>query len=240
MFKKSFFIFLIAVLPFFSASAQSDEDFEYTTEFIWGINKNTRGGLIGGLVFKYSTAINSRVYQTFGLELMNVKHPQERRQPTITGNTYIYGKQNYLYAIRGQYGRDIILYYKAPQQGVQINANFAIGPTLGLEAPYYIEYLVGNNQIIKEPYEPMRHPDAGNILGTGDIFQGITQSKIVPGLNAKAALSFEFGTFKNNVTGIEAGFLGEIYSRNINLIPMARNTNIFPTAFLTLYYGNRR
>ena len=40
----------------------------------------------------------------------------------------IFGKSNYLYAIRLQYGRDIILFKKAPQQGVEIKLVTAIGP----------------------------------------------------------------------------------------------------------------
>jgi hypothetical protein len=238
MVKKVLFIFLVSGLTIFSAAAQSDEDFDYTSEFVWGINKNTRGGLIGGVVFKYSTAVSSRVYRTFGVELMNIKHPQEMRYPSFTGNTFIWGKQNYLYSIRGQYGRDYILFRKAPQQGVQINANFAIGPSIGLEAPYYIEYATGSFSSVKVPYTPGH--SFHDILGTGDILQGITESNVVLGANVKSSLSFEFGTFKNNVTGIEAGFLLETFTRPIVLVPMARNTGIFPVAFLTLYYGNRR
>ena len=74
-------------------------------------SKNTSGGLIGGFVFKKARKLkNDKVLETFGLELMNVKHPQEVRRNSIqTGNLFIYGKTNYLYAIRLQYGRDFIL-----------------------------------------------------------------------------------------------------------------------------------
>src|SRR5215203_2052375 len=101
------------------AFAQTQDSYEYGSEFTWGINKNTSGGLIGGLVFKKARKLkNDKVLETFGLELINIKHPQEVRTNSIqTGNLFIYGKSNYLYAIRLQYGRDIILFKKAPQQG---------------------------------------------------------------------------------------------------------------------------
>ena len=104
------------------------------SEFTWGINKNTSGGLIGGLVFKKARKLkNEKVLETFGLEIMNVKHPQEVKRNSIqTGNLFIYGKSNYLYALRLQYGRDIILFKKAPHQGVEIKAVFAVGPTIGI------------------------------------------------------------------------------------------------------------
>src|SRR5690349_24832641 len=101
-------LIIIAALP---ASAQTQDSYEYQSEFTWGINKNTAGGLIGGLVFKKARKLNDRVLETFGLEIMNVKHPLERRTNSVsTGNFYIYGKSNYLYALRLQYGRDIILF----------------------------------------------------------------------------------------------------------------------------------
>src|SRR5688500_5923103 len=128
-----------------SALAQTQDSYEYQTEFIWGVNKNTSGGLIGGLVFKKARKLNERVLETFGVELINVKHPQEVRRSSSTGNFFIYGKSNYLYAIRLQYGRDLILFKKAPQQGAEIKGVFAIGPTIGVVAPYYVEYYVKDN-----------------------------------------------------------------------------------------------
>ena len=101
------FLFIACVFLSTPAFSQESEEYDYTREFIWGINKNTNGGLIGGIVFKYSKALSPTTFQSFGLELMNVKHPKESRRPTsYNGNSYIYGKQNYLYSIRLQYGRE--------------------------------------------------------------------------------------------------------------------------------------
>jgi hypothetical protein len=223
------------------ALAQTQDSYEYQSEFIWGINKNTSGGLIGGIVFKKARKLNDRVLETFGLELMNVKHPQEvRRSSSTTGNYFIYGKANYLYAIRLQYGRDIILFKKAPQQGAEIKGIFAVGPSVGVVAPYYVEYYPNNNDMvsIRAPWNP--NISIGDIGGTGRIFEGIGESKIVPGVNVKAAVNFELGTIKSQVTGFEAGFLMDVYSKKIDLMPTAKNYAVFPTLFLTLFYGNRK
>jgi hypothetical protein len=223
------------------ASAQTQDSYEYQSEFIWGINKNTSGGLIGGIVFKKARKLNDRMLETFGLELMNVKHPQEvRRSSSTTGNYFIYGKSNYLYAIRLQYGRDIILFKKAPQQGAEIKSIFAVGPSIGVVAPYYVEYYPNNNDMvsIRAPYNPSIN--IGDIGGTGRVFEGLGESKIVPGVNVKAAVNFELGTIKSQVTGFEAGFLVDIYSKKIEIMPTAKNYSVFPTLFLTLFYGNRK
>ena len=124
-------ILLLAGLTMTSlgAWAQTQDSYEYNSEFTWGINKNSAGGLIGGFTFKKARRIRPNQFETFGLEIMNVKNPQEVRvQSRSTGNFFIYGKTNYLYAFRFQYGRDFVLFTKAPQQGVEIKAVFAGAP----------------------------------------------------------------------------------------------------------------
>lgn len=222
--------------------AQTQDSYDYQSEFTWGINKNTYGGLIGGFVFKKARKIEDRVLETFGLEIMNVKHPQEVRQNSqTTGNFFIYGKSNYLYALRFQYGRDVILFKKAPQQGVEVKAVAAVGPTIGVVAPYYVEVRGSSDYVTnREQYDPKRHKTASEIYGPGRLFEGIGESKLRLGANAKAAINFELGTTKSQVTGFEAGFLIDAYTSRIELVPTARNYSIYPTLFFTLFYGGRK
>ena len=216
------------------ANSQPSDELNYTKEISVGITKATNSGLIGGVVFKYSIHHRNSAFHYIGAEIVNIKHPKEERYYSFTGNTYIYGKSNYLYAIRGQYGRDWILFRKAPQQGVQVNLITAIGPTLGIVAPYYIEYMGNDGMIVTEQYDATKHQNRENILGTGGLLQGFGQSDIVMGLNWKGSLAFEFGSKRRKVFGLELGFLIEAYSKQIPIIPTAENYSIFPNDFLTL------
>jgi len=239
------FSLFVCILTAISGSAQTKDSYEYNSEFTWGINKNSSGGLIGGFVFKKAFKINDRLLQTYGLEIMNVKGPQEVKVQSQTGNYFIYGKNNYLYALRLQYGRDLILVTKAPQQGVEIKLVTAIGPSIGIVAPYYIERAAdggGNPYVtVHEQYNPNNPADAlGNIYGTGNLFEGIFQSKIQMGGNAKVAFNFELGTIKSQVTGFEAGFLVDAYLNKVVMMPTAHNNAVFPTVFFTLFYGSRK
>jgi len=226
------------------ASAQTQDSYEYNSEFTWGINKNSMGGLIGGFVFKKGRKLSDNVLETFGLEVMNVKHPQEvRKSSRSTGNFFVYGKSNYLYAIRFQYGRDFILFKKASQQGVEIKAVTAIGPTFGIVAPYYIERSVDNSLFttVHEQYDPNNpNHSFGNILGTGNLFEGLFESKIQMGGNLKFGFNFELGTIKSQVTGFEAGFLMDAYFNKIIIMPTAPNKAVFPSVYFTLFYGSRK
>ena len=242
---RRLFLTLIGVGLALVSAGQTQDSYEYDSEFIWGINKNSSGGLIGGFIFKKSRKLQDRMFETFGLEIMNVKNSHEvRTTAPATGNSYIYGKSNYLYAFRFQYGRDYILFDKAPQQGVEIKAVGAIGPSIGIVAPYYIERMLNNNffQTVHEQYNPNKQPEHSynNILGTGNLFEGLGESTIQLGFNIKAGLSFELGTVKSSVTGFEVGFLLDAYFNEVILMPKVQNKAAYPTVYFTLFYGSRR
>lgn len=236
------------ILPFLLLSysiecfAQREDigNYEYDKEYMFGINKNTNGGLIGGFVFKAGTRIDDTQFSFWALELSNVKNPKEERYQTALGNSYIFGKSNYLYSIRPQYGREIILFKKAPNQGVQVSALGAIGPTFGLIAPYYIEYAVNRVETVREQYNPEIHQSSYNIIGTGRLFEGLGQSEFAFGGNLKAALNFEFGVFRSNATGLEVGYMLEGFTKEIPLIPTTENRQLFQSVYFTFFYGFRQ
>jgi hypothetical protein len=216
------------------------QSWDYGKEISWGVTKATNSGLIGGFLCRMSIRRSDESLHYFGIEIVNVKHPKEERFYSFTGNTYIYGKSNYLYNLRTYYGREWILFRKAPQQGVQVDGIVSGGPTFGIVAPYYIEYLESDGDIVREQYDYQKHNNRESILGTGNLFQGLGQSTITPGLNLKTALSFEFGSVRYSVVGIETGFMLEMFAKPVPIIPTAEQYQVFPNAFITLFYGSRK
>lgn len=232
---KKNILFLILLTPLMlSAQLFEGDEYEYNSEWIWGVNKSSNGGFIGGLVLRYARSSGNDFYETFGLELSNVKHPSESRYIGSQGQGFTYGKTNYLYAIRLQYGREKLLFRKADQKGVQINAGAAAGPSIGLQNPYYV--LVGDNKYM--PFDPIMTPD--QILAPGKLFQGLNESKVVPGFNVKSSVSFEFGTYKSNVLGVEVGTLIEAYTKKIIIVPTQENKSVFTSVFFTIFWGTRK
>jgi len=233
-------VFLLAVATQTFAQREDAGNYEYDKEFVFGINKNTNGGLIGGFVFKAGTRIDDTQFSFLAVEFSNVKNPKEVRYNTVLGNSYIYGKSNYLYSIRPQYGRELILFKKAPNQGVQVSALAAIGPSFGLIAPYYIEYALNRVETVTEQYDPEKHQSRFNILGTGRLFEGLGKSEFAFGANLKAALNFEFGVFRSNVTALELGYMLEGFTKEIPLIPTTENKQLFQSVYFTFFYGFRK
>lgn len=222
-----------------------EEQGEYSTITTYGITTNTNSGLLGGFVFRHSTRLENELfgrpqYRYLGLELVNVRHPKELSQSSNTGSRFTPGKQNYLFALRPQYGREIILSNRNNDEGISINGIVAVGASLGILKPYYIQYQVRPGIVRTEAYDPIKHTDLGNILGSGNILQGLGNSKIIPGVNAKIAFSFELSAFRSNLTGLEVGFLSELFSKAPIIIPFAENRSLFTSGYVTLFFGNKK
>lgn len=222
-----------------------EEQEDYSTITTYGITTNTNSGLLGGFVFRHSTRLENELfgrpqYRYLGLELVNVRHPKELSQSSNTGSRFTPGKQNYLFALRPQYGREIILSNRNNDEGISINGIVAVGASLGILKPYYIQYQVRPGVVRTEAYDPVKHTDLGNILGSGNILQGLGNSKIIPGVNAKIAFSFELSAFRSNLTGLEVGFLTELFSKAPIIIPFAENRSLFTSGYVTLFFGNKK
>ncbi|OEK06305.1 hypothetical protein [Roseivirga misakiensis] len=236
---KSLFLVLFLLVSLNVAAQQVGQtvDEEYTVENVFGINKGTNGGLISGFYYRQSKFLNDGNLVNYGIELVNIKHPRETKETTITGSSYVFGKSNYLLALRPTYGREKILFKKAPQQGARITAMVAAGPSIGIEVPYFLEFN-GNR---KEQYDPADPSHARNfIIGTAGPFRGLGRSKFVLGGHAKASLTFETNSSKKKVFGVEVGMSLDVYTRKINIIPESENNSSFAAAFLAVYFGRRR
>jgi hypothetical protein len=233
---------LILLSVVFLAQAQPDADDTYTSEFTYGVSLNTNAGLPGGFIFKKAVFIKDRWYHNFFLEIVNVKHPKEFRpvaNTNFTGSTYVYDKINNFYVIRPQYGREYILFRKAPDEGVQIDVMLAGGLSIGLLKPYYIQYDYGNSNVVIERYDYQKHSQQ-YIVGSAGFWYGVNEITVRPGANIKAGLSFEFGAFRSSVTGFDIGFMVDAYPKTIPILARPENRSVFTSAYFTLFFGSRK
>jgi hypothetical protein len=219
-----------------------EENFKSILSF--GLTTNTNSGLLGGFVARKEIAINNNAFHKqfhyINLELVSVNHYRESTANVGgTGSGYVYGKQNYLFAIRPQYGREINLFRKSSEGGVNINGIIAGGPTIGLLKPYYVQVVYGRGIIRDEIFDPKKHTPS-NITGSGGFFEGIGESQFVPGVNLKAALNFELDAFRQSNISLEIGFLAEAYSKPVNIMAFTENRNFFTSGYLTIFFGGKK
>ena len=241
-----------------AASAQNTDadDDNYPTITTYGLTTNTNSGLIGGLAFRQSRLLSGTLfgmpqYRYLSVELVNVKHPKELRSSSNNvGSGYLDGKENYLFVLRPQYGREVKLFGRNSDEGIAVSAILAAGPSLGIIKPYYLEVSYGNQTrtVPASQVNGFATATGETVTGAGGFFQGIGQSKLTVGLNVKAALSFELSAFRNNTTGIEIGFLTEIFPSKIIIIPNPDpagkredgNRSFFTSGYITLFFGSKK
>ncbi|RYU78356.1 hypothetical protein [Hymenobacter persicinus] len=237
-------------------SVSSSDEPSYQKEFIYGVNFNTRGGLIGGVSVRSTRVLNEQWARFWSIEGVEVKHPKEQRHPNPnTGGIYTNAKTNYLFVLRPSVGLERIIFRKAPDAGVQVSALLGAGPSIGLLMPYYIYYDYtardGNGRpvppqdIRAEQYDPAKHPNSDLIVDRAPLFSGINETKPRLGAHLRGALNFEYGRYKDAVAGVETGFLLEAYPKELPILKTVLisdkklNNKFFPSVYLTIYLGHR-
>ncbi|SFQ20907.1 hypothetical protein [Hymenobacter arizonensis] len=245
------------VRPSAGAAAPSEEQ-SYHKEFVYGVNFNTQGGLLGGASVRSTRVLDDRMLRFWSIEGVMLKNAKEERRSTIVGGSYIYLKSNYAFVLRPSVGLQRVLFRKAADAGVQVNALASAGPSFGLLLPYYIVYdrtsagSIGtppngaNNDIVTEQFDPAKHTDVNSILDRGPLFSGIGQTRVVPGFHLRGGLSFEYGRYRDAVTGLEVGVLVEGFTKRMLILSPTilsekdvLNRQFFPSVYLTLYFGHR-
>ena len=232
------------------------EEDNYRTVTTFGITTNTNSGVIGGFSFRQSKQLPGTLFgmpqaRYLSIELVNVKHPKELQSSLNSiGSRFIEGKENYLFVLRPQYGREVKLFQRNSDDGVAVNGILAAGPSLGIIKPYYLEVSYGNNTrtVPASQVNGFATATGETVTGSGNFFQGLGQSKLTVGLNVKAALSFELSAFRSNTTGVEVGFLAELFPNKVVIIPNTDpngkredgNRNVFTSGYITLFFGSKK
>ncbi len=227
------------------APKKTSEDYKMLA---YGATTNTNAGLLGGFVVRHSSAIGSQkgylLHRYVAIEAINIKHPKEKSEQTSIANRFIYGKVNYLFSVRPQYGREIVYFKKNGEDGIGISLILAGGPSIGIQKPYYIKYdRTGRGQIEIVQFDPNIHKELTRIQGSAGILQDFFKGMNVnPGVHLKVAANIDMNTFGNSLTGFEIGLTAEAFSKKPEIMSsqLTANAQIYTSGFLTVYFGNRK
>jgi hypothetical protein len=230
-------------------SKEEPKETEDTKTLGYGVTTNTNSGLLGGFVVRSSSPVtvnkkNKAVHRYLAIEAVNIKHPKEKVVVGVYGTRFSYGKTNYFFSLRPEYGREWYFFPKSSENSIGLSGILAFGPSIGLEKPYYIKYArQGTDTPVAVAYNPDIHTDINSIAGSAGILQGLfTGIKINPGAHIKAAANLDMSTFGDNITGFELGTTMEFFARKPEIISskFTSNPRVFVSAYLTLYFGNKK
>jgi hypothetical protein len=247
---RLFSIFLLLVVS--SSYAQRKAAPKKTSEdykmFAYGVTTNTNSGLLGGFVLRHSQAVgtfkSNTMHRYIALEAVNLKHPKEKAEPTSIANRFIFGKRNYFFSVRPEYGRELVFFKKRGEDGIGLSIIAAGGPSIGLQKPYYIKYdKNGRGAVEIVQYDPNIHKEINRIQGSAGIWQDFFKGmSINPGLHLKLAANIDMNTFGNSLTGFEIGITSEFFSKSPEIMSSQLTTNaqLYNSGYLTIYFGNRK
>ncbi len=238
LFHLTFFFLCFSIL----ATAQSgifkpkeisngNKGFVYDKEIAADLKLFGNGFEIGLNIGKLKTYYRTQYFH-FGIG--ELKHNREfKNRDGITGGSnlgrnsrsYIYGKQNNLYALRVGYG--IKRYYseKARKKGLAVGVSYEGGPSLGFLKPYFLE--LNRTEVggaARPSTERFNGDNADFFLNTDRIFgaapaiNGFNEVKVKPGIHLMGAIHFDWGAFDEYVKAIEVGIAADIFFSEIPIL----------------------
>ena len=232
---------LLINLPLFGQEPDRDEGGVLMRRDIsGGINFNTNAGsTCWGVAFEYAIQKNYKYRNTFGFTLTNIRHPKEFKiYSHLSSKGYFFGKLNSLVVFRPTFGGKRTLFRAERENGIEITAKWALGPSIGLVKPVYV--LVNKNgSPVEERYDPSVHYQE-NITARASWTEGFGESTLEFGAFAKAGFDFNFSTTKNKISGGELGVMADYFLTNgIQLLHQNDPQRIYGAIYLQFNLGQK-
>jgi len=229
------------------------ESLVYEREKVFHVRAHSNGFSLGYSVGDIETYYKTRYYY---FDAGSLKHPKEFSQnfrlftTPLAGEaaprSFIYGKINRLYALRGGIGHKKYFSERARRKSVIVGINYEYGFTLGLLKPYYLKLrgtdIQGEPDITEEKYTPENEEaflDETNIFGGAEFRYGLNEIKLKPGFHGKFGVNFSWGSQDNMIKALEVGLMSDVFLGKVPLMLTEENKPYFLNVYLTLQFGKR-
>ena len=217
----------------------------YRKELLGGFTLHGNGW---GLFFQHGRHRTARDRRMLGIEVVGMKHPKEVKSfnPYYEDSRgYFYGKVNSMLILRPTYGRKNQITDKIRHTGVEVNTVWAIGPSIGLAKPIYLQ--IGSPDtfpyefITVERYVPDEH-DVQNIYGRATWFRGVDEMRLHLGGHARFGFNFEYSNQVSGIKGLEVGASIDAYPTVVPImadLDGVVNKQFFFQFYLSLFFGKK-
>jgi hypothetical protein len=231
----------------------------YLQENTFEINIHTNGAALGLNFGEIETYYKTKFWHVSLGELQHYRQTRQSRALQgggLGGNfrSFVFGKQNNFFVIRGGYGEKKYFSEKARTKGVAVGYSYEGGPTLGLLKPYYLvlRYVTerpGGQNYRSEKYSEenaLRFLSNENIFGADNFLRGFGEVKLRPGIHGKAALHFDWGALDEFVKAVELGIMADVFFQEVPIMvesqytPGIENRPYFVNLFVNIQFGKRK
>ncbi|MBK7692548.1 MAG: hypothetical protein IPK62_01335 [Bacteroidetes bacterium] len=200
-----------------------------------------------------------RVHTSFiWLDIAEKRNPKESR--TLNENfsvvnpnelkplSYKYGKINNFYQLKFGYGNSKPISGRLDKKSVVINWTYAIGLSLGVLKPYYLDLLVPEGNVFVRKFDKYSEENKiyfldlnnqGTIVGGSSFTKGFNEIKIQPGLALRSGFYFDYSATRKSFLGVEIGASAEFYTKQIPIMINTKNTAYFFNIYADFRFGKR-
>ncbi|RFS24874.1 hypothetical protein DVR12_06710 [Chitinophaga silvatica] len=223
---------------------QEEGENVFQRDFSLGGRLNT-DGWSGFLEFGYRKS--RKIVNYFQFEFSEKKSNKEVKTNNafaFTQRPFIFGKQNNFYQAKLGVGQRYLIGGKGNKNGVEVDAIYYGGLSLGLLKPYYlnVEDVNGNNTDIKYTSNPDLFLAADKINGAAGFGKGWSDMSVVPGLHAKLGMRFDWAHFNEVVSALEVGMNAELYTKKIYIMVPdngEKAKQFFFNGYVSIQFGKR-
>lgn len=237
-------------LPSTFAQKQKEES-TYNNELTIGFGVHTRGFHYATIAYNWMP--HDRKNSFFHVDFVQLKSARERRNSydilSVTGGSprsFIYGKQNSLFATRLAYGEKHYMTQKSEGKAVSLAFVYSAGMSLGLLKPYYLN-LVYRNATGMVSVRPERYTaenyfkflDPNSVDGAAGFAYGWDEVNLMVGGYVKAGLLFDWGADDAFARSLEIGLEADFYFREVPLMVVQPNSPVFVNLYANIQIGKR-
>ena len=234
-------VLLLLIPMHLSSQGEIDEQQRifYRNERTVGLLLNSNGF---GLSYREGKRLDFSNKRIVDIDFDVIKDPREIKLVNpyvISGSSFVYGKLNNAFSIRGGIGHQHELFRKADLGGVAIRYFYSGGPVLVITKPIYYNVLYpaigGAYEIRQEKFTELVQP--GDIYSRASFFKGINEIGLIPGLFAKGGFNFEYSKEDKVIHAIEVGASFQAFPKKIPIMANDNNRALFFTLFVSYRLG---
>jgi len=241
--KLLILLFLIGycVIPVFAQGEVNEQQkIFFRNERSFAVLLNSDGYGISYREAKRVDYLNKRYFE---IEAGTLKHPREYRESNPlyqTPGTFVYGKLNTVFYLRGSYGRQHEIFKKADLGGVAVRVFYSAGPVFALYKPIYYKILYPRStyefDIVEEKLDVNLHPPY-DIYSRASFTKGLGETKILPGLFGKVGFNFEYSKEEKVIHAVETGINISGFPKKIPIMATSDNKAVYISLFVSYRFG---
>jgi len=233
-------VFLFGIVTLFAQGELDEQQKVFIrNERSFAILLNTDGF---GVSYRAAKRIDFLNKHFLEFEFGTLRHPKEYRQSTLynQGGSFIFGKLNSTFYLRGGYGYQHEIYKKADLGGIAVRYFYSAGPVFAVYKPIYYKVLypvsVSEFEVKEEKFdESIALPQ--DIYSRASFLKGLNETKVMPGLFAKGGFIFEYSKEDKVLHAIELGVQINLFPKKIPIMASDDNKSIFFSLFVSYRFG---